>query len=396
MGRIAAAVLCAAGLTACVDTAYTALDPDGAPPTDAGDASILDAQSSDTNVGDSGPGADSSAGTDASGGTDSGPGTDSGVIPAGDIYVDDDADPLTADGSLANPFPTITEGVGVCPVGGTVVILPGTYVENVTISSDCNLVGTDRDQVTLDANGSGRGLRISSATVNVSGITVTGASTSNTGGGVRIDMGATVTLTDCAVVDNEVTGNSHGAGIGIYEGSNVVIERCLIAGNEALGSGGDGAGITASGAGTVDIANTIIAQNLADGVGGGVRTSNGSIVAIVSSTVADNVASFESGISCGSGTPASVHASIVWGNATGAVDPDCGSTTASDIEGGGSGAALDADPLFVNSGALDYHLSPGSPCADFSPTITGARPDDYDGAPRDGAPDMGADELGAP
>ncbi|QDV37134.1 S8 family serine peptidase [Tautonia plasticadhaerens] len=49
----------------------------------------------------------------------------------------------TPDGSRANPYPTIAEGLAVAGVGDTVAVLPGTYNEAVTLKSLVRLVSAD-------------------------------------------------------------------------------------------------------------------------------------------------------------------------------------------------------------------------------------------------------------
>ena len=55
----------------------------------------------------------------------------------------------------------------------------------------------------------------------------------------------------------------------------------------------------------------------------------------------------------------------------------------------------DVQPVFVNGGAFDLHLAPGSPGLDFVPLGTGGPATDIDGQPRPAGPafDAGADEL---
>jgi hypothetical protein len=55
----------------------------------------------------------------------------------------------------------------------------------------------------------------------------------------------------------------------------------------------------------------------------------------------------------------------------------------------GASGNISADPLFV--GPPDYHLGPGSPCANAG-TTAGAPKTDFDGKARDDRPDIGAFE----
>ena len=71
----------------------------------------------------------------------------------------------------------------------------------------------------------------------------------------------------------------------------------------------------------------------------------------------------------------------------------------SDVRGGFVGTGnINADPLFANPAAADYHLNPASPCVNAgSASVPNLPATDLDGAPRNvaGAPDMGAYESTA-
>jgi hypothetical protein len=77
-----------------------------------------------------------------------------------------------------------------------------------------------------------------------------------------------------------------------------------------------------------------------------------------------------------------------------------------DIQGGLSGTGnIDADPLFVNPSADDYHLQPGSLCIDTGSNAAPSLPStDFEDDPRivdgngdgDAVVDMGADEYVPP
>jgi len=98
--------------------------------------------------------------------------------------------------------------------------------------------------------------------------------------------------------------------------------------------------------------------------------------------------------------------SIVWDGADGIWNADGSTVTIvySDVYGGWPGEGnLDADPLFMDAGSGDFHLTLGSPCVDAGsdPLVPAGITTDLDGSPRivdgnlDGilTVDMGAYEL---
>lgn len=57
-----------------------------------------------------------------------------GVAAAATIYVDDSNTTRAEDGTRAYPYNTINEGIAAASDGDTVLVMPGTYEENVTLS----------------------------------------------------------------------------------------------------------------------------------------------------------------------------------------------------------------------------------------------------------------------
>jgi hypothetical protein len=103
--------------------------------------------------------------------------------------------------------------------------------------------------------------------VSIQGLTISGGSSADSGGGILNDQ-ATLTLTNCSVVNN--VASQEGGGIA---GGSLTIINCTISGNSSVAPGfitiGYGGGI--SGGGT--ITNSTITGNYSGSVGGGIAFS---------------------------------------------------------------------------------------------------------------------------
>ena len=67
------------------------------------------------------------------------------------IYVDDNASP-GGDGSKGNPFNTIKDGLNAAAYGDTVLVFPGTYIENVIMKTGVVLLGSGAKSTIIRAN----------------------------------------------------------------------------------------------------------------------------------------------------------------------------------------------------------------------------------------------------
>ncbi|MCB9951704.1 MAG: VCBS repeat-containing protein [Planctomycetaceae bacterium] len=148
------------------------------------------------------------------------------------------------------------------------------------ITEDLSISATGADELIYDASGSGFVFRIfSTATVDMSGMTLTGGSTGDFIGGSGIGiLGGNVTLTEMAIVGNsrtDVSGGGIGFGtdftMGGASGSLTIVDS-LIAGNTASGGGGISIG---NGAGPVLIVNSTISGNTVTTDGAGIHYTQG-------------------------------------------------------------------------------------------------------------------------
>ncbi len=172
------------------------------------------------------------------------------------------------------------------PLNGSLVIVPaGEYVvaDELFVERSLTIRGagarTTTIRVSPPVSMTSRVLFINSEmTVDLSGVRITGGNnTGSPGGGIEVNSGASLTLSDSAV-----EGNTADYGGGIASSGNLVVLRTTIARNHAVGgeTQARGGGIQISSSGTATIENSTVSGNTAvetfdpdQGNGGGIYTS---------------------------------------------------------------------------------------------------------------------------
>lgn len=198
----------------------------------------------------------------------------------------------------APPGTTITFDTG---LDGQVIDLTGTQL---AISKDLTLDATGLPNgLTLDANGLSRVFEISSGrTVSIRGLGITGGASSD-GGAIR-NYGS-LTLTDCTLDQNSST--SQGGALRNIAGS-VTIDGCTLSGNTAGVSGGAIFSDV-----LVDISNSTLTGNSAQ-YGGALYVAGSSVATLIHTTIAANsVTGIGGGLMVGGGT-LNINNSIVANN----------------------------------------------------------------------------------
>jgi hypothetical protein len=151
----------------------------------------------------------------------------------------------------------------------TITLLQGQL--ELSNASDATTIydGPGQGGVTISGNNASRVFQVDSGvTASISGLTITGGSTSGNGAGLY-NSGGTLTLTDCTISGNSSTGSlAQGGGIN-NQGGTVALTNCTVNGNFAAVGGG------IRDAGTLTLDDCTVSGNSASLEGGGIRKSSG-------------------------------------------------------------------------------------------------------------------------
>ena len=121
----------------------------------------------------------------------------------------------------------------------TIVLSQG----QLTIASDVTIDGGELE-ITIDATSQSRVLNISSGTVTLDGLYITGGRATGSGGGINAALGTSLTLIDTEVANALLDGDGAGGG-GIYAGGNLVLRGSAVTDNDIFGTQTRGGGILA-------------------------------------------------------------------------------------------------------------------------------------------------------
>ena len=331
------------------------------------------------------------------------------------IYVDVSNTSGIEDGSQANPYDTIQEGLDSDRVGSgdIVLVAKGIYYENIewpqvnniTLESANGLESTTINGSLTEESVIIVGDGIQGATIR--GFTVTGGLGSwyiqRSGGGILIKDDAYVVIESCLITGNGTEQPFGGSRYGTYGGgvwvgydSRADILNSEIINNEANSAGGIKYRTYSGAENDGLLINTIIAENRARGVGG--VYIQGSSPIIQNCTITDNQdTGTAGGIFISGGAPqirnniiasnnsfgifnheannATIEYNDVWGHPDGNYDGNYGGSS-EDLTG--KYGNISSDPMFVDAATGDYHLQASSPCIDAG-TNEGALDSDFEG-----------------
>jgi hypothetical protein len=318
-------------------------------------------------------------------------------------------------------YATIQDAIDACVDGDLVVVAPGTYTGDgnrdinfggraITVRSvdpnDPTTVAATIIDCQASFSDQHRGFYFYGSSVRtdsvIDGLTITNGFR-HSGGGICCDGYSSPKIVRCRIVKNS---GRRGGGIYVDDGAPI-IDRCVIM-NNSVGPGfytGEGGGMYSHSSTGLTISNCIIAGNSA--IGASIDDRGGGIFLVVKATlknctIISNTAQESGGIFCNKYANIKIENCIVCDNTAADLPQIGGNPTVSysNIQGGFTGiGTIDTNPLFVNTGAGDFHLSSLSPCIDagdpyFLP-IPSER--DIDNEPRVMGirADMGVDEFTA-
>ena len=251
-------------------------------------------------------------------------------------------------------WPTIQEAIVAAVDGDTVLVAPGTYVENldylgkaIAVESEAGASSTVvYAELFIPVVSFGRHWQsIEGADSILRGFTVTGGFVYSGGAGIDAS-GATPLIQDCIVIGNV---SNFGPG-GVY--GSAILEDCRIESN----AGANGGGFL----GSPILRRCLVKGNTTDNLGGAGGASAGTL--LESCTLVGNESfAFGGGIGGIAGVPTLTNCILQ------NEGQELTSANASYccVEGGFAGTGnLDADPLFRDALNGDFHLLPGSPCID--------------------------------
>ena len=154
---------------------------------------------------------------------------------AGIYYVDDDNCPGPGNGTMADPFCKIQDGIDAASSADTVQVAAGTYNENIIMKNGVVIQGAGQSFTTIDGGDNDSvvtAIDVDSTSM-LDGFTITGGF-SDYGGGMY-NENSSPTVNNCTF-----SGNSAGDyGGGMYnENSSPTMSNCTFLGNSAGDSGG--------------------------------------------------------------------------------------------------------------------------------------------------------------
>jgi len=273
---------------------------------------------------------------------------------------------------VPSEYATIQDAINASENRDTVLVAPGTYVENINYSGKNIVIGSYFltygmeyfiEQTVIDGDSSGSVVTFDNgedSTAVLSGFTITngsGNSAEHQGGGIYCSNYSSPSLENVTITGNSA--EHQGGGIYCDNQSSPSLMNVRISDNVGLTQGG---GIFCSDDGTSpSLMNVTITGNTGS-QGAGIFVKYSASPNLMNVTITGNS---NHGLGCeGNASPSLVNC-IIWDNNGSEISAYDSSPTVtySDIQGGWEGEGnIDADPLFCNADSNDYTLAENSPC----------------------------------
>jgi hypothetical protein len=219
---------------------------------------------------------------------------------------------------------TIQQAIDVAVAGDTILVAPGTYVENITFRGKAIAVVSELGpEVTIiDGNGSGSVVTFANGenrSAVLRGFTVRNGANSFSGGGVLIQWSSP------SIVGNWIVNNGACSGAGVYSHfSSPLIQGNTISRNFVYAcSGASGLGVYVGGNSAAELIENVITENSGFANGGGVTLFAAGRAVLRSNVIARNVTSGFSPCTSGGGiwmvnfSEATIVNNLVVGNVAG-------------------------------------------------------------------------------
>ena len=237
------------------------------------------------------------------------------------VHVTPSGNDDTGDGSTDNPFASIQAALDFVGMGDTILVAPGTYMENVELENQ-NLViasyylldgdSSHIDNTIIDGGGQGKVISMNLAGPNTKliGFTITNGYTTSSGAGLYC-LDSYPTISHCIFKENNagISNTSiHGGSI-TADHSEITLDHVMIYSNFAAGHGG---GVYATHS-HINASNLLVVNNIANVKGGAFSfyKSSGTFDHV---TIASDSAQVEGGALFMQESEVTFTNSIIWGN----------------------------------------------------------------------------------
>lgn len=255
--------------------------------------------------------------------------------------------------------PTIQSAISAATAGDTVLVAPGTYIENINFDGKAITVTSSAGAASTIIDGGAAGSVVTfnhgeTTSSVLSGFTITHGNGSFGGGGVEINSASPI-IENNIITRNQACGDGNGVEAAF---SSAIIRKNTISNNTPAGCTGGlvGGGVSIRGAGSVQLLNNVITGNsLSTGeFGGGVGLNAAGTPVISGNIIQGNTVEEDGGgLSLINESNALVIQNLITGN----------SATSADSQGGGAYVLVPYEspgPIFLNNTIANNTASQGS------------------------------------